>query len=202
MIDVKEFESEISEETFVPTILASSSSSSSSSMTSTTYTHPEMNFTETNQYLFYKISMKINLYATLVIVCVGLVGNLMTVYLLKSKPKSLQNGVRFSYRNRPGAQLNTFSSSELYMMALAISDTLFLVSHLIEDIAPEMSQWFVFQQINKSNLFCKVVLFVRNSARVCSSYLVVFFAYERFTVIKTPLNRLKFHNKRITKVLI
>ena len=166
-----------------------------------------MNFTQSKEYKFYKTASDVSTHAQLVIIMIGLVANVLTIYLLKSKPatnagkKNKYAGVRLSYRNRPGVQIhNSFSSSELYMLALAISDTLFLISHLLEDIAPDLTSNDFFHWINQSNVMCKVVLYVRNLARVCSSYLVVFFAYERFIVIKSPLNRLKFHNKRLTKV--
>lgn len=159
-------------------------------------------------YSFYIISSEINLYSAVCIILIGLVANSLTIFLLKSKPSSTsssgkkQHGVRLSYRNRPGVQFNhTFSSSELYMLALAISDTLFLASHMLEDILPSFPSLKPVHIVNRSNLMCKLVLYIRNSARVSSAYLVVFFAYERFTVIKSPLNRLKFHNKRFTKVI-
>lgn len=170
-----------------------------------------MNLSDTNAYKFYKITAEINKYSALLIITIGIVANLLTIYLLKSKPvsnsasgKKQQNGgVRLSYRNRPGVQINSsFSSSELYMLALAISDTLFLGSHMLEDIVPTFQSLEAIHVVNRSNIVCKLVLYVRNTTRVCSAYLVVFFAYERFIVIKSPLNRLKYHNKRLTKVWI
>lgn len=167
--------------------------------------------TQSKGYNFYIISSDINLYSAVCIILIGLVANLLTIFLLKSKPSSTSSstgkkqnhgGVRLSYRNRPGVQFNhTFSSSELYMLALAISDTLFLASHMFEDVLPSFPSLKPVHIVNRSNLMCKLVLYIRNSARVSSAYLVVFFAYERFTVIKSPLNRLKFHNKRFTKVV-
>lgn len=165
-----------------------------------------MNLSETKGYNFYKVTSEVNLYSAVILIAIGLVANLLTIYLLKSKPSTnsgnKQNGVRLSYRNRPGVPFNnSFSSSELYMLALAISDTLFLASHMLEDVVPSFASLNLIHFVNRSNVMCKLVLYVRNSARVCSAYLVVFFAYERFTVIKRPLNRLKFHNKRLTKVV-
>lgn len=163
-----------------------------------------MNITETKGYRFYEIASEINFYTTFVVIGIGLIGNLLTIYILNSKPKTSKKHIRLSYRNRAGVQFNSFSSSQCYMLALAVSDSLFLFSHFVEDTLPSMSLFsFQFMQlVNHSNVLCKLTIFVRNSARVCSSYLVVFFAYERFTVIKSPLNRLKFHNKKLTKISI
>lgn len=160
---------------------------------------------ETATYKWYKITYRINLYSIVFIILVGLIGNFLTIFLLKSKPISglgkKQNGIRLSYRNRPGVQINnSFSSSELYMLGLAISDTIFLASHMFEDVLPNFSVFQIINLANQNDIICKLSLYLRNSARVSSSYLVVFFAYERFIVIKSPLNRLKFHNKRLTRV--
>lgn len=49
---------------------------------------------------------------------------------------------------------------------------------------------------------CKIILYIRNSTRLSSSYLVVFFAYERYVVISSPLKRLQLHNKKFTHLVI
>lgn len=97
---------------------------------------------------------------------------------------------------------HSFSSSHLYMLALAISDTFFLVAHLFEDTIPSFASLDLIHVVNRSSFWCKLALYVRNTARVCSSYLIVFFAYERFSAVKKPLNRLNYNSKRLTKVCL
>jgi hypothetical protein len=173
-------------------------------LTETNGSH-KINLTETNGYKLYSLTSEINFYVTICIIVFGLISNLLTIYILNTKPRSSKKQYRLSYRNRPGGQLHSFSSSQCYMLALAVSDSLFLFSHLIEDSLPAIGEHYsleFMQIINQSNFTCKFILFMRNSARTCSSYLVVCFAYERFIVIKSPLNRLKFHNKKLTKISI
>lgn len=105
-------------------------------------------------------------------------------------------------RNYHQNQHYSLSSSHLYMLALAISDTLFLVAHFFEDTIPSLGALELIHIVNRNSLLCKLALYVRNTARVCSSYLVVFFAYERFTAVKKPLNRLNYDSRRLTKVLV
>ncbi|CAF0903948.1 unnamed protein product [Brachionus calyciflorus] len=151
---------------------------------------------------FFLISESINFYACFPITIFGLIGNIITIYLLNSKPKTSKHTRRQSFFK---LQINSTSltTSDLYMLSLAISDSLFLLAHLIEDLIPSINkQKFYLQFINRSNVLCKIVLFVRNSARFSSSYLVVLFAYERFSCINSPLKRLKFHNRKFTHLTI
>lgn len=144
----------------------------------------------------------INFYSCSVIIILGLLGNIVTIYLVKSKPKASKSGRSFSIYQRR-FNISSISSSDMYMISLAFSDSLFLLAHFIEDIVPAMDKnnsWFQF--INKFNLVCKLILFVRNAARLCSSYLIVLFAYERFSCISAPLKHLKFHNRKSLIVVI
>lgn len=141
----------------------------------------------------FTIAQEINLYTTLGITITGLFANLFTIYLLKL----VSNADR---RSSLSLQHSTFWSSHLYMLALAISDSLFLLAHLIEDVFPSISELELAHIANRSIFVCKLSLYVRNTARVCSSYLVVVFAYERFKAVKNPLLSLNYDNKRHTKV--
>ncbi|RNA32071.1 thyrotropin-releasing hormone receptor-like [Brachionus plicatilis] len=144
----------------------------------------------------------VNFYACGVIIILGLLGNVVTIYLVKSRPSASRTKRSFSIYQRR-FNLSSISSSDMYMISLAFSDSLFLLAHFVEDIVPSMDkniQWLQF--INKSNLVCKLVLFVRNAARLSSSYLIVLFAYERFSCISAPLKRLKFHNRKYLIVTI
>lgn len=157
---------------------------------------------QTLEFKFFKLTESINFHSCFVLIVIGLIGNLLTIYLLKSKPRYNLTKRNMSYSIRPGFR-QSLSSSQWYMLTLAISDSLFLLSHLIEDVIPSIDKHNeMLQFINKSNFFCKTILYIRNSTRVSSSYLVVFFAYERFVVISSPLKRLKLHNKKFTRLII
>ncbi|CAF1092761.1 unnamed protein product, partial [Brachionus calyciflorus] len=140
----------------------------------------------------FEIFESINFYTCFVLVIIGLVGNIAAIYLLISHSISCKRSLR-----------SIKSSSYLYILSLAISDSIFLLSHFIEDIIPEINRNSnLFQLVNRSNFFCKLIIYLRNSARICSSYLVVLFAYERFVVINFPLKRLQYQSKKFTKKII
>jgi hypothetical protein len=149
-------------------------------------------------YTFYTITNQINYYSCLILALIGLFFNIFTIFIIKIKsnlPKSNQSKVNFQFH--PG-----YSTSKKYMLAMAFSDSFFLISHLLENSFPLLSSHPIFQIINTYDTLCKLVLFIRNGSRMCSSYLVVLFAYERYIVIKQPLIRLKIHKKKLTRHFI
>lgn len=158
--------------------------------------------------LLTKLSENINFYACVVLILIGLVGNLLTIYVLVSKQRKKKNSLACGHprlnqkKNKRQNSSSSLSSSQAYMISLAMSDSVFLIAHLAEDIIPSVSSHYLFQLINSSHIYCKLILYLRNSARFCSSYLLVSFAYERFTLIKNPLKRIKFHNRKISRLII
>jgi hypothetical protein len=161
------------------------------------------------EYKLYSISMDMNFYSSCLLILIGLFGNLLIIYLLISRqkynsyPDSMKKILRnHNHHHNQSSSPSSLSSSQTYMIALAISDSLFLFSHLTEDILPLLSSNSLFQFVNHSSLACKLIIHVRNSSRLASSYLVVFFAYERFIVVIDPLKRIKFHNKKLSRFVI
>jgi hypothetical protein len=153
----------------------------------------------TSEYKFYKLAHIINLHSCIWIVIIGLIGNLITMYLLKSK--------RIHLFRKPRLHKTHFMKPEYrgstYIYALALSDSLFLLSHLFEDILPSLdANSRFFQLVNSYELFCKLISFVRNGSRISSSYLVVSFAFERYIVVSTPLKRLSLYNRKFTHFII
>lgn len=145
---------------------------------------------------FMQISKKINFLVCLIIIAIGLIGNFIILIVLNCELKQRQHS------NKRRGQF--IPSSILYVISLAVSDSLFLLTHLIEDILPNMGgDIFILQSVNKSNLFCKFIIYFRNSSRITSSYLIAFYACERFMVLNFPIKRAMFQNKRfVIKIII
>lgn len=110
---------------------------------------PDPNITAENNGLemrFLKIAELANFYSTLIIMVLGIVSNSFILYILNSKPRTRPMSMpRLSHRNRTGVRSRSLSSSELYMCALAMVDTLFLLSYLLLNSAPSL--------VNTSDIF-------------------------------------------------
>lgn len=146
---------------------------------------------------FFYWSTEINFYLCSLITVIGLICNCFTVFIIKAKPKQAIENIRVNFQHHPG-----YRTSKKYMLAIAVSDSLFLISHLIEDIMPSISPNPFYQIVNQYDFACKLTLYIRNGSRMCSSYLVVLFAWERYVVIKEPLKRLRFHSHNVTRNVI
>ncbi len=155
-----------------------------------------------------EITQLINTIFCSLIVLIGIIGNLLTccVFNYKSnknnskKPKGRINLSRLSSKT-------SIKSSKSYILALAFSDLLFLISHLIEDILPNIANIFkidsrILRITDNNEFLCRTTLYFRNATRISSSYLVVLFALERLMICSYPSKRLKFHyqnfNRNIT----
>lgn len=129
------------------------------------------------EFPFYEYTKKLNDVFCFIIVNFGILGNILTIILLT---------VKFSYPILSKNFLKSltlqkcFSSFEIYILSLSLSDLILLASHLFEDTLPGLSSTnSLFQLVNNNVFFCKIILFVRNASRISSSYLVVLFAWER-----------------------
>jgi len=152
-----------------------------------------------SHFMYFEWANKTNFQACFFITLVGLIGNFCTIYIIRAKPhiKKKSNNIKVNYQFHPGYQ-----TSKKYILALAISDALFLVSNLLENVFPSISPHPLFQLVNTYDVMCKFTLYIRNGSRMCSSYLVVLFAWERYVVIKAPISRLQFHKKKLAKYSI
>jgi hypothetical protein len=115
--------------------------------------------------MFLTEAKKINTFITICIIIIGLIGNCLTVIIYGQK------------RNRK-------NSSNIFILCLAINDTLFLVVHFCEDTIRNLKSNFEFQQkiiefINKidiivqNDLTCKFVNYLRYLFRMISVYLII-----------------------------
>ena len=175
------------------------------------YHHNKVNLTtvmplvKSDGEIIFDVAKSVNIFSCTVIVIIGIIGNLLTFCVLNLK-------VRNNFKqNRPKLQLNfnskaSFTSSKSYLLALAFSDLLFLISHSFEDILPNLAHFFHTNSkfllfVNNYSIICKLTLYMRNASRISSSYLIVLFAFERLMICSKPLKRLKFHYKNFNRNL-
>jgi hypothetical protein len=129
--------------------------------------------------LFFVASKQINFYTTFAIAILGIFCNSLTVISI----------LRLRTRLKP-----CITSSQYYMLSLALINSLFLAAHIIEDIMPEYTDNpdSFFQFVNKNMVVCKLTLSIRNSTRVISAYLgksfyeikIFFSKYYSFIILK------------------
>ena len=123
--------------------------------------------------LFFETTKKINFIVCIVIVVVGILGNSITALFLVTRQ------IRAPKLRAKGVWHKSFSSSQMYIFSIVLSDLLFLLSHFFEDTLPSLSNYQMFQLINRSTIFCKIILYIRNASRISSSYTLTLFAWER-----------------------
>ncbi len=125
-----------------------------------------------NRITFFDLTKEINQIFVILIIIFGILGNSITILLLTFRCKTKTT-------NKKSIWHRSFSSSQYYMLFLALSDLVFLLSHLFEDILPSLSNSSFFQLVNLNTFFCKFILTIRNAVRLSSSYIIVLFAWER-----------------------
>jgi len=134
---------------------------------------------------FLREAKNLNTIITVCIIIIGLIGNSLTVVVY-------------------GQKKNRKNSSNIFLLCLAINDTLFLVVHFYEDTIRNLKSDFDFKQeiiqfINKfdiivqNDLTCKFVNYLRYSFRMISSYLIISLTIQRLIIVYKPLNE---KNKR------
>jgi len=134
---------------------------------------------------FHTKTQKFNTLLTICIIIIGLIGNFLTVFIYGQK----------KYRK---------NSSNVFLLCLAINDSLFLVVHFFEDIIHNLKSYFdleleKIQFINKidfisqNDLACKLANYLRYSLRMISAYLIIALSIQRLLIVYKPLNE---KNKR------
>ena len=123
-------------------------------------------------------SRKINLIGSVLVILIGLVGNLTTVCFFSQKKFRI-------------------NSSHVYLFVLAINDSLFMVVHFFEDTIRTFSDIYLsspFDHITKLlnvtdhfEISCRLVNFFRYSLRFISSYIVVAYAVQHLFIVYKPL---------------
>ena len=168
-------------------------------------------------YHFYNNTRKINIFMTILIIFVGLLGNGLAVFVFAQK--------RFRLH-----------SSSIYLLFLAISDGLFLMTHFFEDtlrtyidtylnvfshlssieskcllteqfanINNHSSYEKLFRSFNitdRFNFTCCLVNFFRYFLRFFSAYIIVIFTIQRAVAINSPLFQKKIESKKSAWLIV
>jgi len=162
--------------------------SNQSTTTTTNFNLDNYSKLEDESLNFLDNTRRINLIASIVIILIGLLGNCLTIFVFSQK--------RFR-----------INSSNVYLLCLALIDSLFLVVHIFEDLIREYEEIYsmkdtVFDSIlNELNLIdnyiltCFLISFLKYFLRFISAYIIVAFTLQRLILVCSPLN-IKFKSKR------
>lgn len=145
------------------------------------------NSTVNNNYSseIFDLSRKVNIYASINIVCLGFIGNLIIIIVFSIK----------KFRSNSG---------QIYLFCLSISDNLFLIVHLLEDTLRTYRDVYSLKEnkflnfldfIDKSQIMCQSTNYFRNLLRFISAYIVLTFTIQRLFIIFNPLTE-KFKEKK------
>ena len=137
---------------------------------------------------FLDLSRKINLFATLVVAFIGLIGHSLIIFVFGHK--------RFRT-----------NSSNVFLFCLASNDSLFIIIHLFEDTIRTykdiyindsnsedlLNQMITFLDItDRFGFICILINYLRYVLRFISSYIQVAFTIQRLSIVYSPLtNRFK-----------
>ena len=179
------------------------------------------NFCESQTYsnYFIEVTRKINIYLTISIIIIGLIGNVLGIIVFLQK----------KIRSKP---------TSIYLLCLIVSDSFYLVMHFFEDTLKAFIEhyihetdyiheicsvnllnykhdfhetninepnnrsnqnWFISMNIiDRSNFFCRSINFARYYFRFTSAYIIVAFTIQRMLVLKNPFHNKKFESKKKT----
>jgi len=115
---------------------------------------------------------KVNIFAISLIVFMGLVGHLLTICVYSQK-KFRQN------------------SNTVYLLVLAINDSLFLIVHFFEDTARTIKDVYsteFLSLVDSCHWACYLFSYLRNVIRFNSAYIIVAFTLQRLLLVYKPLS--------------
>jgi hypothetical protein len=134
---------------------------------------------------------KINIYSSLFVIIIGLIGNSLITFIYLSKKRRT-------------------NSSHVYLLCSAINDNLFLIVHLFEDTLRTYldvySKNILFLQminlVDMNNIQCQLINYLRNILRFVSAYIVVAFTLQRLIIVFKPLTTKFKSNKSAWKTVL
>ena len=117
------------------------------------------------------LAMKTNLYISLFLVIVGLLGNFINILVM--------------------LKLMRKHTSSIYIVILALSDSIFLILEFIVSLLPVLGCFHFSHPLSFRIIYnavsCKVVMFLYNLAANYSSLLIICFTVERFIAVHKPM---------------
>jgi hypothetical protein len=138
---------------------------------------------------------KINIYLTILIIALGLIGHSVTISIY-SRAK------------------NRRSSGNVYLLCLALNDSLFLIVHFLEDTLRSFKSIFFFESNEKRldfiskisisdrfNFTCGLFNYLRNVLRFISAYIIVAFTVQRLLIIYLS-PKSKFRNTKAAWIIV
>jgi hypothetical protein len=130
---------------------------------------------------FLDTTNKINLFATILINCIGLIGNTLTLIIY-------------------GQSKYRLNSSNVFILILSIVDSLFLIVHFFEDTIRNYKKYYLlpitfFDIVDKNREVCILTNYFRYVLRSISSYIILAFTIQRYSVVYSPLSS-KFKTKK------
>jgi hypothetical protein len=150
-----------------------------------------------------ELSRKINIFASILFILIGLVGNFFTIFIFSQK--------RFRT-----------NSNNIFLLCLSINDSFFLIIHLFEDTFRTYTEMYIHEEkatdfkgkflldtivnfvniTDKSNVTCSLINYLRYVLRFISAYILVIFTMVRLSVVEAPLKN--HHSKKLawTAVLV
>lgn len=138
-----------------------------------------------------EFSRKLNIFSTLFVVALGLVGHSLIIFVFGQK--------RFRT-----------NSSNVFLLCLAINDSLFLIIHLFEDTIRTYKEMYInaenfdlihnriiqmFNLTDRYAILCHLVNYLRYTLRFISSYILVVFTLQRVSIVFSPFSN-KFKSKK------
>lgn len=130
---------------------------------------------KSNQFL--EKAKKINIFLTVIVLVIGLIGNFLTLSVFSQR--------RFRV-----------NSSNIFLLCLAINDSLFLIIHLFEDIIrtyegvyyKNSNQVFAINITDSFLVACYLINYFRYFLRFTSAYIIVAFTLQRAYIVYFPLS--------------
>ena len=140
----------------------------------------QTNIEEDNlSYFILETSQRINLFLTMLVIVFGFIGNSLIISVFIQK----------RFRS---------NSSNVFLLCIAINDNCFLVIHFFEDTLKNIDLLFDSQEfrnfiwlvniIDKYELLCRLIHYLRFVLRFISAYIIVTFTLQRLSIVSSPLN--------------
>jgi hypothetical protein len=130
---------------------------------------------------FLELISNINLFSTILIICIGLIGNTLSLIIY-------------------GQSKYRVNSSNVFILILSIIDSLFLIVHFFEDTITSLKKYdlsihYYLNVIEINRESCMLINYFRYVLRSISSYVILAFTIQRFKVVYSPLSS-KFKSKQ------